>query len=177
MSYISRIAFSTRGKAEKFQKKHGGKIITFEQAFKNQLSNPSSDVEKKPVEVKPRDKCPVCGMFVAKYPKWIAQIIFKDDTYAVFDGAKDMFKYYFNMNKYNPSKRGSDIFAIYVTEYYSTNLMEAERLFFVQGSNIYGPMGKELIPIATEKRAMEFLNDHHGKKILRFNEVTMEELK
>ncbi|MEW6676209.1 MAG: hypothetical protein AB1348_09470 [Nitrospirota bacterium] len=28
-------------------------------------------------------------MFVAKYSKWIAQIIFKDDTYAVFDGASD----------------------------------------------------------------------------------------
>lgn len=139
--------------------------------------NPSFAIEKRPVEVKSRDKCPVCGMFVAKYPKWIAQVIFKDGTYAVFDGAKDMFKYYFNMSKYNPSKGVSDISAIYVTEYYSTNMMEAEKLFFVQGSDVHGPMGRELIPIATEKMAEEFLKDHHGKKILRFNEVTMEDLK
>ena len=47
--------------------------------------------ERKPIKISARDKCPVCGMFVAKYPDWAAQIIFKDGSYAVFDGPKDMF--------------------------------------------------------------------------------------
>lgn len=175
MSYISRVAFAEKSDAEKFQKEHGGRVITFNEALKNQL--PGSGAEKKPIEVKSRDKCPVCGMFVAKYPKWVAQIIFKDSSYDVFDGAKDMFKYYHNMSKYNPSKKKSDIIAIYVTEYYSTKLMGAGKVYFIKGSNVYGPMGKELIPIAKEGWAKEFLKDHKGERILRFNEVKVEDLK
>lgn len=38
MSYVSRIAFSARRDAEQFQKKHGGRIITFKQALENQVS-------------------------------------------------------------------------------------------------------------------------------------------
>ena len=49
--------------------------------------------EHTPVTPTASDKCPVCGMFVAKYPDFLAQIIFRDGTYAVFDGAKDLFKY------------------------------------------------------------------------------------
>src|SRR5512147_1797273 len=71
--------------------------------------------ERKPVEVKKSDKCQVCGMLVAGYPNWISQIIFKDGTYALFDGPKDMFKYYFNITKYNPSKKQADVDALYVT--------------------------------------------------------------
>jgi chemotaxis methyl-accepting protein methylase len=37
MSYTSRIAFSNRADAVKFQKKHGGKIITYKTALRHQL--------------------------------------------------------------------------------------------------------------------------------------------
>jgi nitrous oxide reductase accessory protein NosL len=33
-------------------------------------------------------------------------------------------------------------------------------------------MGHELVPLATEEDAQEFLRDHAGKRILRFDEVT-----
>lgn len=133
--------------------------------------------ETKPVKPSSKDKCLVCGMFVAKYTNWIAEIIFKDSTYAFFDGPKDMFKYYHNLNTYNPSKKVSDIAAIYVTEYYSVKMMSAEKMFFIKGSDAYGPMGEEFVPIETEKKAKEFRKDHNGKKILRFNEITAEDLK
>jgi copper chaperone NosL len=38
-----------------------------------------------------KDKCPVCGMFVSKYPDWVATVTFKDSTVLFFDGAKDFF--------------------------------------------------------------------------------------
>ncbi|RMD58775.1 MAG: hypothetical protein D6828_02385 [Nitrospirae bacterium] len=37
MSYTSRIAFKDKEKAIEFQKKHGGKIISFEEAVKHQI--------------------------------------------------------------------------------------------------------------------------------------------
>ncbi len=129
-----------------------------------------------PVEVKQGDKCAVCGMFAAKYPHWVAQIVFLDGTYAVFDGPKDLFRYYFNFGKYNPSRTHSDISGIYVTEYYSGRLIDARKAFFVAGSDVYGPMGAELVPVEDERNAKEFLKDHKGKKILRFGEITAGEL-
>ncbi|MEW8383487.1 MAG: nitrous oxide reductase accessory protein NosL, partial [Candidatus Thiodiazotropha taylori] len=43
----------------------------------------------------PKDTCPVCGMFVAKYPEWIGTVLYKDGHAHHFDGAKDLFKYLF----------------------------------------------------------------------------------
>jgi len=133
--------------------------------------------DKKPVMVKKTDKCPVCGMFVAGYRNWIAEIVFTDGTYAVFDGPKDMFRYYLNVKKYNSSKTSADISNIYVTEYYSTEMMDARKVFFVQGSDVNGPMGSELVPLATEGAAKDFMKDHKGSRILKFSEVTGENLK
>jgi copper chaperone NosL len=134
----------------------------------------ASALASDPVPVKPskRDKCPVCGMFVYKYPDWVGQVIFKDGTVDLFDGAKDLFKYYFDLKKYNPEKTQKDIAAIYVTEYYDVKLMDAKKAFFVMGSDVYGPMGKELIPFFTQEDANAFKKDHKGKRILVFDQVT-----
>jgi nitrous oxide reductase accessory protein NosL len=37
MSHTSRIAFPTREEARTFRKKHGGKIVSFDEAVRNQL--------------------------------------------------------------------------------------------------------------------------------------------
>lgn len=152
-------------------------ILAFAAVFLIFVSPPSRAAEKKPVAVKKSDKCAVCGMFVEKYGEWIAQIIFTDGTAAFFDGPKDMFRYYINVPRYNPSRKQSDIEIMYVTEYYSARMMDAKAVFFVQGSDVYGPMGMELIPVETEARAKEFMKDHKGKKLLRFGGVTSEDIR
>lgn len=129
--------------------------------------------ERKPVKPTSKDKCPVCGMFVAKYPDFEAQIIFKDGSYAVFDGAKDMFKYYLDMQRYNKSKKRSDIASIFVPDYYSLTLIDGRNALYVTGSDVMGPMGNELIAFAKEADAMEFKKDHKGKKIVRFKDVAI----
>ncbi len=128
--------------------------------------------------VKPaiRDKCPVCGMFVAKYPKWVAEIVFKDGSHAVFDGCKDLFKYYFNVKKYDRDKKKDDIAGIFVTEYYTTKIMTAGDVYFVVGSDVLGPMGHEFIPVKGKEDAETFMLDHKGKKMFRFDEITPEEI-
>lgn len=122
----------------------------------------------------PRDKCPVCGMFVAKYPDWTMAILFKDGSHAYFDGTKDMFKYLFDLKRYDPLRKAIDIQAVMVKDYYRLDWLPAHRAWYVLGSDVYGPMGRELIPLAAEADAQEFLRDHQGKRILRFNDVTRE---
>jgi len=124
--------------------------------------------------VKPsdRDKCPVCGMFVAGFPEWNAEIIYRDGTYRVFDGPKDMFNYLADLKKYEPSRQREDIVNIYVTDYYSVHPIDAFKAFFITGSNIYGPMGNEFVSFDKVTDAKEFMKDHSGKRILRFHDVT-----
>ena len=133
---------------------------------------PAWSEEKKAFKPSPRDKCPVCGMFVSKYPDFFAGIQFKDGTYAFFDGAKDMFKYYLDLKKYNPGKKQTDIDTIRVTGYYDLSLINGLEASYVVGSDVYGPMGRELIPFSKQGEAREFLKDHKGKSILNFQEVT-----
>jgi nitrous oxide reductase accessory protein NosL len=133
--------------------------------------------DKSPAKPGPKDKCPVCGMFVAKYPDFIAVVTFRDGTSAFFDGVKDMMKYYFNLQKYNPSKQRDDIVRVHVTGYYSLELIDGFKAFYVVGSDIYGPMGKELIPFEKEADAREFQKDHKGKAIVRFQEISQDIMK
>jgi nitrous oxide reductase accessory protein NosL len=115
-------------------------------------------------------------MFVYKYPNWVAEIVFKDGTYAVFDGPKDMFRYYFDIDKYSKNKTREDIAEIHVTDYYTTEHVKVEDVFFVTGSDVYGPMGEELVPVKGRKAAENFAADHNGKKIRAFDEVTPQDI-
>ena len=129
--------------------------------------------QRKPVKPLPKDKCPVCGMFVAEYPAFYAEIVFKDGFRAHFDGPKDMFRYYFEPEKYTPGRETADIAEVYVTDYYSLEAIDARRAFFISGSDVLGPMGGELIPVSLESQARTFLEDHKGKALLKFGEITL----
>ena len=128
-------------------------------------------MESQPAKPQPGDRCPVCGMFVAKYPDWDSKIMYQDGMVLFFDGAKDLFKFYLDPQKFKSNKRRQNIKVIYVTEYYDLNLIDAANAFYVLGSDVYGPMGRELIPFKTKEDAKEFLGNHKGKKIVVFNEV------
>ena len=139
------------------------------------LSAPAS--EATPVKALKTDKCPVCGMFVAKYPDFLAQIIFTDGAYRLFDGAKDLFKYYFDIKKYDTLRDQSGIAFIYVTDYYEMAPIDGRKAWYVIGSDVYGPMGRELIPFAKEADAKEFMKDHAGKTLIRFSDVAPDLIK
>ena len=122
----------------------------------------------------PTDVCPVCGMFVTKYPQWVATLVFRDGPAKHFDGAKDFFKYLLELPKYAPGKSRDDIATMAVTEYYGLARIDAREAWFVIGSDVLGPMGHELVPIASAADAEEFMADHRGTAILRFGDVTPE---
>ncbi len=123
------------------------------------------------------EKCPVCGMFVAKYPDWVAEVLFKDGSHVVFDGPKDLFKYLLGMKEYAAGKAPADIDRIFVNDYYAVSPIDGRAAFYVLGSDTTGPMGRELVPFAREADAQEFLKDHRGRKVLRFTDITPSVLK
>ena len=119
----------------------------------------------KAIHVPNNAKCPVCGMFVAKYPKWVAKL--EGHRVHYFDGAKDMMKFIFANNikakLVNPE----------VTDYYTVSGIKAIEALYVVGSNVYGPMGNELIAFSTIEKAKEF-SKNHGGKIYPYNKITKE---
>ena len=123
----------------------------------------------KEVEVPKEAKCPVCGMFVAKYPKWAAEMVVDGKKY-YFDGVKDMMKFYIFDGDF-PYNRNK-IQKMLVTDFYTLEAIPAKEAYYVIGSKLYGPMGNELIPFKTEKEAKDFIADHGGDRIVRFPEIT-----
>jgi len=121
----------------------------------------------------PMDTCPVCGMLVAKYREWIATVAFTDGYAAHFDGAKDMFKYLLDMPRYAKDRALDQVVGMAVTEYYDLARIDPEGARFVVGSDVLGPMGHELIPLANEADAAEFLADHKGKAALGADQVSL----
>ncbi len=119
-----------------------------------------------------REKCPVCGMFVAKYPDWMAVLRFKDGSALSFDGPKDLFTAYLDLKRYAPGRSPADVAAIEVKDYYSLRVVDGFRAVFVIGSDVTGPMGRELVPFAEAGDAAVFLKDHQGRRSLRFGEIT-----
>lgn len=120
----------------------------------------------------PKHLCPVCGMLVSKYPNWVAVVTWKDGHAHFFDGAKDMFKFLHDLPKFAPGHRKEEIAGIYVTDFYNLERIDARKAVFVVGSDVLGPMGHELVPLATRADAEDFLRDHKGKKALGFDLIT-----
>lgn len=136
------------------------------------ICSPAQSEEKMTHHPSGKDKCPVCGMFVHEYQDWLGEIVFSDGTFYFFDGTKDLMKFYFNMGKYVPQKSVKDIETILVTEYYGLKRIDAKKPYYVIGSDIYGPMGRELIPFLNKEDAEVFMKDHKGRKILQFTDIT-----
>jgi nitrous oxide reductase accessory protein NosL len=42
----------------------------------------------------------------------------------------------------------------------------------VVGSDVLGPMGHEMVPLAGKEDAADFIKDHKGTRILTFEQVT-----
>jgi nitrous oxide reductase accessory protein NosL len=117
-----------------------------------------------------QERCPVCGMFVAKYSQWIAQIRLGGDATLYFDGVKDLMTCFLNPDSCGLASQDR-IDEIWVQDYYTLDWIDGRQAFFVTGSDVYGPMGHEFIPFATKEAAAAFLADHHGQKVMNFESI------
>ncbi|MSN96512.1 hypothetical protein F1B92_04905 [Campylobacter sp. FMV-PI01] len=132
----------------------------------NFLWNYSSKTDSK-IVVPSSAKCPICGMFVYKYPRWATYLKLENREY-FFDGVKDMMKFLYENLDENLNKN----IEIFVSDYYSQNKIDARNAFYVFGSDVFGPMGNELIPFENLKDANIFKLEHKGLKIYKFSEIS-----
>ncbi|MEJ2580577.1 MAG: nitrous oxide reductase accessory protein NosL [Acidobacteriota bacterium] len=127
----------------------------------------AADLPRPPTD---KDRCAVCGMYVHKYPNWIATIVFEDGSQVFFDGPKDFFRYALEPQKFKA--KGRKVAKLFVTDYYGVKFVDATTAYFVAGSDVMGPMGPELIPLRNREEAETFARDHGGGEVLAFDDVT-----
>lgn len=132
---------------------------------------PVATLAKPVTEIAAKERCPVCGMFVAKYRPWLAQIQMVDGSTVMFDGVKDMLAYYFEPSKYGGKSAPEDV---YVTDYYTQKWVDGKKAYYVIGSDTLGPMGHEFIPLSSKNAAETFLKDHKGESIFTFDDIGLE---
>ena len=133
------------------------------------ISNGSMKIDQAHMHVPHDAKCPVCGMFVGKYPKWAASMEREGKKY-FFDGVKDMMKYYIFDGDFIYDRK--QITQMTVSDYYTLEEIPAKEAFYVLDSNVFGPMGHELIPFKNEESAKTFQSEHNGQAIVKFDEIT-----
>lgn len=115
-------------------------------------------------------RCPVCGMLVARFPLWLAQVRMSDGSQLAFDGVKDMAAYVLQPQSFGAAP-GATATDILVKDYYSQRFIDGKKAWYVIGSDVLGPMGHEFIPFAEQSQAETFLDDHRGKRILGFDDI------
>ena len=118
-------------------------------------------------------RCPVCNMIPANYPKWRTQITFKDGAIAAFDSPADMFRFLGNMAKYDSKHTSADIAEIQVTDFIKKSRIDARRASYISGSSARGPMGPDL-PAFGNKADADFFVRTAGGRILNFDQAAKE---
>lgn len=116
-------------------------------------------------EDKHQHDCIHCGMPSEEFPKWQSKIKTNSGEKRSCS-PRCMFISVLDIEVKN-------VKSIKIREYYNQKEIDAKKAFYVIGSDIIGPMGKDLVPFATEADAKEFMQDHKGKKILEFGQVNL----
>jgi len=129
-----------------------------------------------PITIPEDVSCGKCGMFPAKYPRWQSQIIFKDGTMTPFDGCKCMFNFMFAMSEFDNIHSMDDVSVLWVKDFNSSSWINAVDAYYVVGSNMMGPMGKEMIPFADKAAAMKF-HQEQGGSMMTYSQITPDVLK
>ena len=95
-------------------------------------------------------RCGTCGMRIDPASPWVSYVTVGGKELA-FDTPRCAFGAW---------RKAASASGARFREYYSQEMRPAEGLRFVQGSDVVGPMGPDLVPVAVEN-AGRFARDHN----------------
>jgi len=180
MTMKSKIAFADSAAAEKFASQYGGQVKDFQGAYtaaKMELPKSRMLIDKKRKktgkikEPADTDVCTACGMYPARYPMHHSQIWAKDGSTHHFCSTKCMVNFNADPSKYMKEPVGTKM--AWVTLFSDGMYESAFGAYYVVGSKVDGPMGKEAIPFKLKKDAEDFVKENGGK-IVSFPQLTPE---
>jgi nitrous oxide reductase accessory protein NosL len=110
-------------------------------------------------------RCPVCGMFPARSPRWAAQLIFSDGHAHFFDSPVNLHLYLQDIERLSRGRRRPDeVGAAYVRDFGQGQWIAAFASYYVHGSSELGPMrAGNLVPFARREDALTFARARGGR--------------
>ena len=118
-------------------------------------------------------RCPVCGMYPLRDPKWACQVLYDDYAAQFFDSPVDLMQFLADAERYGISPdAAAGIRSRWVTDMASGAWTPLEQAWFVWGSDALGPMRRGDLPaFGNQTSAIEFARRHRGRA-LAFSAVT-----
>lgn len=116
------------------------------------------------------DRCPVCAMRVADHPEFASAIQRRDGTTFYFCGTGCMLRAWLHPETFLGSPR-SELERGVVQEYFTGQVRNAADVVWVAGSDVVGPMGPALVPLADEVSVEKFRQRHGGKATFELAEL------
>jgi copper chaperone NosL len=178
MTMKSKVAFADPASAEEFASSYGGKVVDFQMALAEaemELSKSRMMIDNKRKETgkiqepTEKDACTVCGMPPANHPKHNCQILAMDDSTLHFCSTQCMVNFNTDQSKYVKAPIKTKM--SWVTLYSDGMYESAVGSYYVVGSQVNGPMGKEAIPFKFKNNAEEFVRVNGGK-IVSFQQLS-----
>lgn len=122
-------------------------------------------------------RCPVCGMYPARFPAWSAQIVYQDGASHFFDSPVNLRIFLSDMARYTTAYTEADIHARYVTDLASGAWLDADQAWYVLGSTALGPMRDGNLPAFATRNAAGAFAEKQGGSVLAANDVTLDILR
>lgn len=117
-------------------------------------------------------RCPVCGMYPARFPRWAAQTIFRDGAVHFFDSPVNLLVFLADVSRYNRAYQLADVVASFVTDVEDGRWIDARTAYYVHGSNALGPMRDGNLPAFSTREAALRFADARGGSVLGADDVT-----
>ncbi len=181
MTRQSKIAFGNQETAISFSQRCGGQVASFKEAFtlarqsvpqENKMIAVNRLKKKKIIEpIDNQDRCPVCEMYPARYPRHKNQVHTRDPHVYHFCSTQCLFTFLQDSTPY--AGRRVDPFLIWVVDYETQAWVSARTAYYVIGSAKQGPMGGEALAFDHRARAEAFVR-RNGGSVMLFGAVTPE---
>ena len=129
--------------------------------------------EQEKIQVGKDDRCPVCAMKVALYPKFACTMELIDGRTFSFCATGCMIRAWLHPEVYLKAEK-SDIQQVWVQDYFTGEKIDGSKAFWVVGSDVIGPMGPAFVPLKSESDVEAFKRRHGGKTGFHLMDLTNE---
>lgn len=171
MTTKSKLSFASTKEAEDFVKQYGGKIAPFTTAMtmateELSVSRPKIEMKRKKmgkiVDPTAKTRCAECGMYPARFPEHRSQIKTEDGNTKHFCSTHCLINFLSDPN-HTPK-------SVWVSIPQEQSYEYAMGLYYLVGSDIMGPMGKEALPYRN-KAVAATAAQKHGGRVVQFSEL------
>lgn len=125
----------------------------------------------------PKDaRCPVCGMYPARMPRWAAQVLYRDGHAHFFDSPVDLMQFLGAVPHHSPGYTADDLLSSWVTDAARTTAgkhhwVPLQQAWFVHGSDALGPMRRGDLPAFATQAQAEAFSQKRGGRALAFTDI------